>query len=82
MVERRSRIWNVRGLVPALLVAGTVLSACSDEEKCSEGGNPPSGVMPDFALTDVNHNSPTHNQVVSPRHFLGRISAYYFTETT
>ena len=35
-------------------------------------------VEPDFALADVNPNSATHDQDVSPRACIGRISAWYF----
>ena len=35
-------------------------------------------VMPDFSLVDVNPNSASHGQPVSPRQYLGKISAWYF----
>jgi hypothetical protein len=43
-------------------------------------GEPPPlpEAMPDFALTDVNPASPTHDQQVSPRDYLGKVSAWYF----
>ena len=37
---------------------------------------------PDFSLPDVNPNSKTHDQPVSPRQHLGRISAWYFGHAT
>ena len=37
---------------------------------------------PDFALTDVNPGSATHQTVVSPRQHLGRVSAWYFGHAT
>ena len=41
-----------------------------------EGGDP----VPDFSLPDLNPNSETHNQSVSPRDFItqNKVSAYYF----
>jgi hypothetical protein len=37
-----------------------------------------STVISDFSLIDVNANSPTHAQSVSPRDYLNQVSAYYF----
>ena len=37
---------------------------------------------PDFSLSDVNPNSQTRDQQVSPRQHLGRISAWYFGHAT
>jgi hypothetical protein len=39
---------------------------------------PPPAPMPDFALPDVNPASPSYSQQVSPRDYLGKISAWYF----
>ncbi len=39
-------------------------------------------VVPDFHLVDVNATSPTYNQSVSPRDFLGQVSAWYFGHAT
>lgn len=38
--------------------------------------------MPDFSLTDVNPNSPTSGQAVSPRDYLEQVSAWYFAHST
>jgi len=38
--------------------------------------------MPDFSLTDVNPNSPTSGQAVSPRDYLEQVSAWYFGHAT
>jgi len=35
-------------------------------------------IAPDFALSDANPNSATNNQPVSPRDYLGQVSAWYF----
>lgn len=39
-------------------------------------------VVPDFSLVDVNPATPTHDQDVSPRDYLGRVSAWYFIHST
>ena len=39
-------------------------------------------VVSDFSLTDVNPNSATYGQDVSPRDFLGEASAWYFGHST
>jgi hypothetical protein len=36
--------------------------------------------MPDFALIDVNANSATYNQGISPRDYLEQVSGWYFGE--
>jgi cyclophilin family peptidyl-prolyl cis-trans isomerase len=38
--------------------------------------------QPNFQLTDVNPNSATANRPVSPRDYLGTLSAWYFTHST
>ena len=38
--------------------------------------------VPDFSLPDVNPNSLTHDQMVSPRQFAGKISGFYFGHAT
>jgi hypothetical protein len=35
-------------------------------------------VVPDFQLTDINDASETFNQNVSPRDFMGEVTAWYF----
>lgn len=39
-------------------------------------------MVPDFSLTDVNPNSMTSGQPVSPRDHLGKVSAWYFGHST
>jgi hypothetical protein len=41
----------------------------------AEGEDAP---MPDFALVDVNPDSATHDQSVSPRDYLEQVSGWYF----
>jgi hypothetical protein len=39
---------------------------------------PPQAPMPDFSLADVNPASPSYDRQVSPRDYLGKVSAWYF----
>jgi len=39
-------------------------------------------LAPDFTLSDVNPNSSSYNQPVSPRSQLGNVSAWYFGHAT
>lgn len=39
-------------------------------------------VVPDFTLVDVNPNSPTFNQGISPRRYLEQVTGWYFTHST
>ena len=39
-------------------------------------------LVTDFALLDVNPTSSTYNQTVSPRDYLGQVSAWYFGHAT
>jgi len=64
-------------VLSALVVA---LSGCHDNQPTKP--LPVSSVAPDWTLTDVNPNSATHGQPVSPRGQLGKISAWYFGHST
>ena len=63
---------------PVLLAALALAAACRDDS----GSDDPPPVMPDFSLTDVNPNSATYNQKVSPRDYLTKVSAWYFGHAT
>jgi hypothetical protein len=67
-----------------LLASGLLLLnlACGDESTAPKTPVDPAGAMPDFSLPDVNPNSATHGNLVSPRQFLGSVSAYYFGSAT
>lgn len=43
---------------------------------------PPPALAPDFSLQDVNPNSPTATQMVSPRDSLANVPAFYFGHAT
>jgi hypothetical protein len=54
---------------------------------CNGNSSSPTGprkgtVAPDFSIRDVNPNSPRYDQLVSPRDYEGRVSAWYFGHAT
>jgi len=46
------------------------------------GGSGGTEMVADFVLPDVNINSTTAGQNISPRNYLGFVSAYYFGAAT
>jgi len=68
------------GLLPLALAALALLVAgCGDSVT---GPKPGASAMPDFSLADVNPASGTFARAVSPRQFLGQVSAWYFGHST
>ena len=65
-------------LVVTLALA--LLGACSKGDPVSP--LPPATLAPDFALQDVNPNSSTSGDTISPRAQLGKVSAWYFGHST
>lgn len=69
----------IRRLALALLVAAPgALLACGADKPTA----PPASVAAEFTLTDVNPNSATTGQPVTPRAYLARVSAWYFGHAT
>lgn len=51
----------------------------------AQPGEPPEPsdeALPDFSVADVNADSARYQQAVSPRDYLGQISAWYFGRST
>ncbi len=74
-----------RAAALALTTAALILGACDDSPSRPSGsGNPdpPRDTLPDFTLMDVNPNSPSYQDSVSPRDYLERVSAWYFGQAT
>jgi hypothetical protein len=65
-----------------LLVIALVLGAGCNNDNPSRPKVAVGDEVPDFALTDVNPNSATHDSTVSPRDELGDVSAWYFGHST
>ncbi len=51
-------------------------------EDDGEVPEPGEDALPDFAITDVNQDSPRHGDAVSPRDYVGQVSAWYFGHST
>lgn len=78
---------GIRQLIVLVFVAA-LFSGCGDDDSDSPSG-PGNGTVvqdsvavPDFALKDLNTNSPLYFEDVSPRDYLNRISAWYFGAAT
>lgn len=71
------RLMPVRRLV--LLLSLTLLVAACGKDNATD---PTNAAVPDFVLTDVNPNSATALQPVSPRDYLQKVSAWYFGHAT
>ena len=54
----------------------------ADGSGSAEKPQPSNDALPDFSLTDVNANSARFREAVSPRDYLGQISAWYFGHST
>ena len=70
-----------RGLRLEALESRHLLSGGA-ELPAAVGGEGEASPMPDFSLMDVNPNSPTKDQAVSPRDYLQQVSAWYFGHAT
>ncbi len=55
------------------------LTGCEDDPPSAPN---PDETIPDFSLYDVNPNSDTYGQEVSPRDYLGKTTAWYFGHAT
>jgi len=49
---------------------------------CSGGGGGTSSPVPDFTLQDLNPNSATYMEAVSPRDHMQHVTAWYFGTST
>ncbi len=70
------RPWRFTAGMMVLAIA-IFATGCSDSTPTGA-----SGLMPDFRITDVNPNSTTFNQKVSPRSYIGSVSAWFFGHAT
>jgi hypothetical protein len=58
---------------------------CSDDDSGKsilEPNTLPENAAPDFSILDINPDSPRYDEMVSPRDYVGQISAYYFGHAT
>ena len=69
-----------RTLLAGTIVAlGLTIVACTDATTPAE---PTRNVAPDFRLADVNPASASFGETISPRDYLGQVSAWYFGHST
>jgi len=80
----------MRRLPYRLALLGFVVSAvlpvgCNDDESEKTILAPlahPENAAPDFSVIDINPGSPRYDEMVSPRNYVGQISAWYFGHST
>lgn len=83
--DRFIRLSPKHVIIALLLGAGFYVLGCGDDSPSGPGNqtrNLPSGTVPAFSLVDVNPNSQTHDEPVSPRDYLDKVSAWYFGHAT
>ncbi len=77
-MHSRTRRTRSLAVVTALTTLVTFLAACGEEDPTVPIGT----LVADFSLLDVNPNSASLGDSVSPRGSLGQISAWYFGHAT
>lgn len=70
---------KIRARLLPLFALAVLAAACGDDDPASPGNT---SAMPDFAVLDVNPASATGAQIVSPRDYLQKVSAWYFGHAT
>jgi hypothetical protein len=81
VTDTRYHRFAARAWTTVLAACVIALASCSKDEKPTQP-LPPDTQAPNFALQDVNPNSATAGQDVSPRSQLGNVSAWYFGHAT
>jgi hypothetical protein len=61
---------------------GSSNTSGADGSGSAQTPQPNNDALPDFSLTDANANSARYQEAVSPREYLGQISAWYFGHST
>ena len=74
----RNHVRWIPGLAVALLCAA-LASACKDSPTSNHEGPV---MAANFTLEDLNDSSATFQQAISPRDYLGGVSAWYFGHST
>jgi hypothetical protein len=76
---------STRSFFGGLLTLGalSLATGCSDDSPTEvQNDNPPPNMASDFLLADMNVISPTFAHTISPRDYLGSLSAWYFGHST
>lgn len=66
----------------AALAAAALLGCGLNNDTAGPVAAPGANAVADFGLPDVNPTSPTAGRTVSPRDYLGSVSAWYFGHAT
>jgi hypothetical protein len=74
------KIRNAWRLLVAAAMWALLVLGCGDD--APQGNLHLGEVAADFAIRDVNPASPRYDEPVSPRDYLGRVSAWYFGHAT
>jgi hypothetical protein len=75
MTRQRRR----RRLVTEQLESRWLLASVNDHFDFAEGEE---SMVPDFEIVDLNPNSASYEEAVSPRDYLQQVSGWYFTYAT
>lgn len=70
------------GIVGIVLALGLGFLGCGNDKTPTGLGGGPQGVVTEFSLPDVNPNSASYQDAVSPRDYLTKVSAWYFGHST
>ena len=76
---RRINRLSLESLEAKLPLDAALGAVAGQQGELAEGESEP---VADFSLVDLNPNSATYNQSLSPRDFLGQTSAWYFGHAT
>jgi hypothetical protein len=66
--------------IAVLLGCAALAAACKDDSPTANHDGPV--MAADFSLEDLNDSSQTYQQAISPRDYLGSVSAWYFGRST
>jgi len=73
---------SLRHAIALLAICVIAVAGCGKDDPAPLVPMAVGTLAPDFTLTDVNPNSSSYNQPVSPRSQLGKVSAWYFGHAT
>jgi len=78
-----TRRQTTQAVMTLLLGSLLLLTACKDKSTLvTDPVLTTADSVVDFSLLDVNPNSATHDQPVSPRDYMQKVSAWYFGHAT
>jgi hypothetical protein len=69
-------------LLIVLVLTSLLVAGCKDDPVTIAPPTAAADALPDFSDLDVNPTSATSGSLVSPRDYLGQVSAWYFGHAT